>query len=426
MALMNGTIAEKILASHSSLREVSPGEIVNASIDWAMVHEELGTPNGVAKLFETLGMEKVWNPNRIVALLDHWVPAPTMEVAEIHRNCRVFAAKYKIRHWYDMNVGICHQAMPEMGFVCPGELIVGTDSHTITYGALGAFGTGVGATDMTVVFATGKLWFKVPETIRCIISGKPQSSIMGMDIALRALRELADGKALYRAIEYYGDTINNLSIDARLTLCNMGVEAEAKTAIIPPDQKTIDYVKTRAKRPFKPVRADKNAEYTDTCNIDVSKLEPQVAKPPNPASAVSVADVEGTRVDQAFIGSCTGGRLEDLRATAKILKGRKTAKNTRLIIIPASYEVYLQAIREGLIEGFIEAGGIVESPSCGPCAGGHLGLLAAGETAIATVSRNFMGRMGSPRAKVYLASAATVAASAVKGAISDPRSLSKQ
>jgi 3-isopropylmalate/(R)-2-methylmalate dehydratase large subunit len=423
---MAGTIAEKILAKHSGRRETSAGEIVNAKIDWAMVHEELGTPSGVAELFEKLNLEKVWNPNRIVALLDHWVPPPTISVAEIHKKCRAFVAKYNIKHWYDMNAGICHQVMHEKGFVAPGELIVGTDSHTVTYGALGAFGTGVGATDMAIVFATGKLWFMVPETIRCIITGKSQTSIMGMDIILNIIKEIGVDGALYKSIEYYGDTVKNLSIDARLTICNMSVEAEAKTAFIAPDNKTMDYVKARVKRQFKPVFADKKAEYVDEYEFNVSKIEPQVAKPPSPANSVAVTQVENIPINQAFIGSCTGGRLEDLRMAAKILKKRKIARNTRLIIIPSSYEVYSQALREGLIETFLESGAIVESPSCGPCAGGHLGLLASNEIAIATVSRNFIGRMGSPSAQVYLASAATVAASALKGSISDPRDILKK
>jgi len=420
---MNLTIAEKILTSHSGKRSVVAGEFVEAKIDWAMVHEELGTPNGVAHLFESLGYEKVWNPKRIVALLDHWVPAPSVDAAEIHKTVRQFVRKYGISNWFDMNVGICHQIMPEQGFVCPGELIVGTDSHTTTYGALGAFSTGVGATDMTIVFATGKLWFKVPETVKITISGKLPNFISGKDVILRILKEIGTDGAAYKAIEYYGDSVRQLSIDSRMTICNMGVEAGAKTAIIPPDQKTIQYVKARTKRAFKPVKADRNAKYTEEINLNVSNLDPQVAKPPSPANSVSVSEDEDTPIDEAFIGSCTGGRLEDLAITAKLLKGKKVAKNIRLIVIPASYEIFMEALRKGIIETILKAGGILESPTCGPCTGGHLGLLASGETAIATVSRNFVGRMGSQKAKVYLASAATVAASALKGKITDPRTI---
>jgi len=417
------TIAEKILADHSGKADVSPGEIVNATIDRVMVHEMLGVRGGVAELFEKLGLEKVWDPDRVVALLDHWVPAPSIEMAEQHKVCRNFVKKYGIRHWYGMTAGICHQIMPEKGHVCPGELILGTDSHTTTYGAFGAFGTGVGTTDMTIVFATGRLWLRVPETIRYTITGNIPPMIMGKDIILRVLKDIGAGGASYKCLEYYGDAIKQLSMDGRMTVCNMSLEADAKAAIIPPDEKTIDYVKSRTSRPFKIVEADPDAGYLDEASLDVSNLEPQVAKPPSPSDGVSVTEVEGTLIDQAFIGSCTNGRLEDLRVATNILKNRKVAESVRLIVIPASYEIFKEALREGLIETILEAGGIVESPTCGPCIGGQLGVLASDEVAIATVSRNFAGRMGSPKARVYLASPATVAASAVKGKITDPRSL---
>jgi len=418
---MGMTIAEKILASHSGKDGVSPGEIVEASVDRVMVHEMLGTPGGVAELYEKLNMDRVWDPERIVALLDHWVPAPTVDIAEIHKVCRRFVEKYGIIHWYDMRAGICHQVMSEKGHVCPGELIVGTDSHTTTYGAFGAFATGVGATDMAVIFATGKLWFKVPETIRFVLVGKIPRFIVGKDIILRILREIGTQGASYKCLEFYGDVIEQLSIDSRMTISNMSVEADAKAAIIPPDEKTLSFVKSRTNRPFKVVKADPDANYIDSYELDVSNLEPQVAKPSSPADSVPVSEVADTPIDEAFIGSCTNGRLEDLRMAARILKNRRVAENVRLIVIPASYEIFLQAIREGIIETILQAGGIVESPTCGPCVGGHLGVLGADEVAIATVSRNFVGRMGSPKAKVYLASPATAAASAVKGEITDPR-----
>jgi 3-isopropylmalate/(R)-2-methylmalate dehydratase large subunit len=420
---MGMTIAEKILAVHSDRKQVSPGEIVNASVDRVMVHEMLGTPGGVAEVFEKLGLPRVWDSDKIVALLDHWVPAPTVDMAEVHKVCRRFVKTYGIVHWYDMRAGICHQVMPEKGHVCPGELIVGTDSHTTTYGAFGAFATGVGATDMAVIFATGRLWFKVPETIKYTVTGKLPSFIVGKDIILRILKEMGAYGASYKCLEFYGDVIKRFSLDSRMTISNMSVEADAKAAIIPPDEKTISFVRSRANRPFKVVKADSNAEYADNLELDVSNLEPQVAKPSSPADSVSVREVAGTPIDEAFIGSCTNGRLEDLRVTARILKSRKVAETVRLIVIPASYEIFLQAIKEGLIETILKAGGIVESPTCGPCIGGHLGVLGADEVAIATVSRNFMGRMGSPKAKVYLAAPATTAASAVKGEITDPRTL---
>ncbi len=420
---MGMTIAEKILADHSGKVEVSPGEIVNAEIDRVMVHEWLGVRGGVAELFEKLNLDKVWDPERIVALLDHWVPAPSIEIAEQHKICRNFVKKYGIKNWYDMMAGICHQIMPEKGHVCPGELILGTDSHTTTYGAFGAFGTGVGTTDMTIVFATGKLWLRVPETIRYTILGNIPPMIMGKDIILRVLKEIGSGGASYKCLEYYGETIKQLSIDGRMTVSNMCQEADAKAGIIPPDEKTVDYVKSRTSRPFKIVEADPDADYVDEASLDVSSLEPQVAKPPSPSNSVPVTEVEGTPIDEVFIGSCTNGRLEDLRMATNLLKNRKVAESVRLIVIPASYEIFRQALREGMIETILEAGGIVESPTCGPCIGGHLGVLASDETAITTSNRNFVGRVGSPRARVYLASPATAAASAVKGKIVDPRSL---
>jgi len=415
------TVSEKILTAHSARDSVSAGEIVDASVDRAMVHEMLGLTGGVAEVFSKLEVEKVWDPDRIVALLDHWVPPPTVEIAETHKVCRSFVRKYGIKHWYDMNAGICHQVMPEKGHVCPGELIVGTDSHTTTYGAFGAFATGVGNTDMAVVFATGKLWFRVPETILINISGAIPRMVMGKDIILRVLGEIGAEGANYKAVEYRGEAINKLSIDGRMTVSNMSMEAGAKTAIIPADEKTVSYVRSRTSRPFKVIDADSDAEYIDKLSLDVSELEPQVAKPPSPANVVSIREVEGTPIDMAFIGSCTNGRLEDLKAAAELLRGRRVSSSVRLIVIPASYEVQMEALKEGLIEIFLKAGGIVESPTCGPCIGGHLGVLAAGEVAVTTTNRNFSGRVGSSKASVYLASPATVAASSIRGKISDPR-----
>lgn len=418
---MGMTVSEKILTAHSARDSVSAGEIVDASVDRAMVHEMLGLTGGVAEVFSKLEVEKVWDPDRIVALLDHWVPPPTVEIAETHKVCRSFVRKYGIKHWYDMNAGICHQVMPEKGHVCPGELIVGTDSHTTTYGAFGAFATGVGNTDMAVVFATGKLWFRVPETILINISGAIPRMVMGKDIILRVLGEIGAEGANYKAVEYRGEAINKLSIDGRMTVSNMSMEAGAKTAIIPADEKTVSYVRSRTSRPFKVIDADSDAEYIDKLSLDVSELEPQVAKPPSPANVVSIREVEGTPIDMAFIGSCTNGRLEDLKAAAELLRGRRVSSSVRLIVIPASYEVQMEALKEGLIEIFLKAGGIVESPTCGPCIGGHLGVLAAGEVAVTTTNRNFSGRVGSSKASVYLASPATVAASSIRGKISDPR-----
>lgn len=357
----------------------------------------------------------------MVALIDHWTPAPSIDAAVVHATCRRFVKKYGIKNWLDMREGICHVVLPEKGFVKPGDLVVGSDSHTTTYGALGAFATGMGATDMAIVLATGEIWFKVPSTVKFNVEGKLQPMVMGKDIILHIIGEIGVEGASYKAMEFAGNTIRELSMDARFTLCNMAIEAGGKTGIIEPDEKTLQWIKERARQPFKPVYNDPDAEYEEVIDVDVTNLEPQVAKPPSPENSVPVSEVEGVKIDQAFIGSCTNGRLEDLRIAAKILKGRKVADMVRAIVIPASKEVYLKAMKEGLIEIFLEAGCVVCNPTCGPCIGAHLGLLAPGEVCISSSNRNFVGRMGSKDAKIYLASPATVAASAVTGEITDPR-----
>lgn len=329
--------------------------------------------------------------------------------------------KYGIKNWLDMREGICHVVLPEKGFVKPGDLIVGSDSHTTTYGALGAFATGMGATDMAIVLATGEIWFKVPSTIKFNVEGKLQPMVMGKDIILHIIGEIGVEGASYKAMEFAGDTVKELSMDARFTLCNMAIEAGGKTGIIEPDEKTLKWVEERVRQPFKPVLNDPDAEYEEVIDVDASNLEPQVAKPPSPENSVPVSEVEGTKIDQAFIGSCTNGRLEDLRVAAKILDGREVAKMVRAIVIPASKEIYMKAMKEGLIEIFLKAGCVVCNSTCGPCIGAHLGLLAPGEVCISSSNRNFVGRMGSKDAKIYLASPATVAASAVTGEITDPR-----
>ncbi len=414
-------MAEKILASHSGKSRVSPGEFVEASIDVAMVHEALGVTGGVADIFRDMGAEKVWNPDRVIALLDHWVPAPSPQVADTHRECREFVKEYRITNWYDMTSGISHQVLPERGKVKPGELIVGTDSHTTTYGAFGALGTGVGVTDMAIVFATGKLWFRVPETIKCILEGKVQPYIMGKDLIHHVLSLIGADGASYKSIEFYGGAIDQLSVDGRMTMANMSVEAGAKDGLIPTDRKTMEFLGPRVSGEIGPIGSDGDAEFSDEIETDVSSLDPQVAKPPSPANSVSVREVEGVEVDEAFIGTCTNGRVEDLAMAARILEGRKVAEGTRLVVIPASTEVYLEALKMGLLSTIHEAGGVVEYPTCGPCIGGQLGVIGDGEVAIATMNRNFTGRMGSNKGLVYLASPATVAASALKGVICDPR-----
>jgi len=413
------TMAEKILASHAGLERVEPGEIVEARVDVAMGHEMMGSR--VLPHLEEVGLERVWDPARVVVVLDHWAPAHSVESAEIHSRTRMFVKSYGVTHFYDVGAGICHQVLAEHGHLRPGELLVGTDSHTTTGGALGVFAVGVGATDMAVVLATGRLWFKVPSSLRIILTGRLPSKVMGKDIILHLLGQLGPGGASYQAMEFHGDTVGHLSLDARMTLTNMAAEAGAKAALIPPDNKTEEYVHSRTNIPFTPVRPDPQASYTQTLRLDVSHLEPQIALPHQPTKVAPVSEAQGTPIDQAFLGSCTNGRLEDLRIAAQIVKGRHVHPYTRFIVIPASRQVYQQALQEGLIKILADAGAIVGPPTCGPCFGGHLGLLAPGEVCISTSNRNFRGRMGSSKAEIYLASPATVAASALAGHITDPR-----
>ncbi len=412
------TITEKILANHSERKEVSPGEIVETRIDVYMVHEFL---QQVETVFRNIDMEKPLHPDRIVALLDHWAPAPSVEAAEIHKICRDLVNRYGIKNWYDMRDGICHQILPEKGHVVPGEVIVGTDSHTTTYGAFGAFSTGIGTTDMAMVFATGELWLKVPESLRIEITGKLPQHVMAKDLILRILGDISADGATYKTMEFCGDAIKSISVDGRMTMCNMSIEGGAKNGIIEPDQATFDFLRGRVKRDYSSIYSDNDADYVDELNYDARKLEPQVAKPYSPANAVPISEVEGTRIDQAFLGSCTNGRTEDLRVAANILEGKKIPLDVRMIVIPASREIYLNALKEGLLEIFINSGAQVYYPTCGPCIGGHLGLLGSGEVCVSSSNRNFLGRMGSGESKVYLASPSTIAASALAGQLSDPR-----
>jgi len=377
----------------------------------------------IAQIYDELGLDRVWDADKVVALIDHWIPAGKVDEAIIHQKCREFVEKYNIKNWLGMREGICHAVFPQKGFVKPGDLIVGSDSHTTTYGALGAFSTGIGSTDMAMVLATGELWFKVPATIKFDISGKIPKFIMGKDIILKIIGDIGVEGATYKTMEYAGEAVRELSIDGRFTLSNMAVEAGAKAGIIEPDEKTVEWVKSRTKEEFQVVRNDPDATFEEVIKMDISKLEPQVAKPPSPGNAVPVSEVEGIKIDQAFIGSCTNGRMEDMRAAAKILKGRVIPKEVRCIVIPASKEVYVQAMHEGLFDIFLEAGCVICNPHCGPCIGGSSGVLGPGEVCISSSNRNFIGRMGSKESKVYLASPYTVAASAVKGEITDPRKI---
>lgn len=413
------TMAEKILLTHTEKREIEPGEIIEASIDVAMSHEMMGTR--VLPQLTKAGVKQIWDPSRVVMILDHWGPAPTVEAATIHQRVREFVKEFHIEHFYDVGWGICHQVLVEEGHIRPGELVVGTDSHTTTAGALGALATGIGATDMAIVLATGRLWFRVPETIKITYTGNLPSMVMGKDIILHTLGELGVEGATFQALEYHGETLAKLSLDAWLTLTNMAIEVGAMAALIPPDERIIEYVKTRSNHKFKPVYPDAKANYDQTFEFNVSRLPPQVATPSLPTQSVPVTEVAGTPIDQAYLGSCTNGRLEDLQIAAKIIDGKRVDEGVRFIVNPASRQVYHAALEDGTIGTLVKAGATIGPATCGACFGGHCGLLAPGEVCISSTNRNFPGRMGSAEAQIYLASPATVAASAITGTITDPR-----
>ena len=415
-------ISEKILAAASGTNEVRPGEIVEAKVDTAMVNEITG-PLAI-EAFHRIGIERVWDSKRIVMILDHQVPADSVRSAELHKIMREFAREQNIRCFYDIGVGgVCHQVMPEKGHVRPGELIVGADSHTCTYGAFGAFGTGIGSTETAAVFATGKIWLKVPKSIRIEVDGSLQRFVTPKDLILNIIGKIGADGAIYKAVEFTGPSIQKMRVSGRMTVCNMAVEMGAKTGIVNPDEITSSYVKSRADKPFKELRSDADAAYERTLQVNVDSLEPQVACPHTVDNVKPISEVEGIPVDQAFIGSCTNGRLEDLRLAAEFLKDKRVNDGVRLLVTPASQEIYIEALQEGLLEVFVRSGAFVCNPTCGACFGGHMGLLAPKETCISTSNRNFVGRMGSPQAEIYLASASTVAASAIMGEITDPRRL---
>ena len=419
---MGMTMAEKVLARASGRREVKPGEYVTAKVDQVMSQEAFAE---VYRVLKEEGVERVWDPNKIAILLDHYVPAPTIAHAEVHKLIREGVKKLGIESWHDMRAGICHQIMGEKGHIIPGELILGTDSHSTTYGAFGAAGSGIGVSEMAYVLATGELWMRVPSTIKFVIKGDLPERVTSKDIILFIAGKYTTEVAQYKAVEFKGPTVERMSIASRMTMANMGVEIGAKFAFFEADQKTLDYllqyVREEAKKRVGIFKADPDARYEQVYEIDVSRLEPQVAFPHDVGNVRSISAVGDMKVNQAFLGSCTNGRFEDLEIAAAILKGKKVHPETRLLVFPASWEIYLEALREGILETLIEAGAVVCNPGCGPCFGGHMGLLAAGERCIASSNRNFKGRMGSTEAEVYLGSPATVAASAIAGRIVDPR-----
>ena len=417
-------ITEKILARASGKDRVHPGEIVDAKVDMVMVHDLTG-PLAV-EAFGKIGVKQVWNNQKIIIILDHQIPANSVKAAELHKIMREFAKEQKIRIYDVGEGGICHQVMPEKGHVTPGAAIVGADSHTCTYGAFGAFATGIGSTEAAAVFATGQIWLKVPETIKAKVTGDFQRFVTAKDLILFVISRIGADGATYKSVEFAGATVRNMNIADRMTLCNMAVEMGAKNGIVEPDETTRRFLQgrtTETLEDFSALRSDPDASYEKILEFGVTHLGSQVSCPSSVDNVKPASELKEVKVDQAFIGSCTNGRIEDLRLAAKFLKGKKIKDGVRLLVIPASQEVYMQALREDLIETFTEAGGIVCNSTCGPCLGGHIGLLASNEVCISTSNRNFIGRMGSPEAKVYLASPATVAASVLTGKITDPREM---
>jgi 3-isopropylmalate/(R)-2-methylmalate dehydratase large subunit len=419
---VGNTITEKILMAHTGLKKIIAGQLINARVDIALGND-VTAPIAINE-FKKAGGKKVFNKDKVALVLDHFTPNKDINSAQQCKAVREFAKKQKITHFYEGGqVGIEHALLPEQGIVLPGDLVIGADSHTCTYGALGAFATGVGSTDLAAAMLTGELWLKVPSSIKFIIFGSLQKWVSGKDLILHIIGRIGVDGALYKAMEFTGETIGKLPMAGRLSMANMAIEAGAKNGIFAPDKITRDYIKKRAKRDYKFYSSDTDAVYTDTIEIDAGKIEPQVAFPHLPSNVKGISKAGKVKIDQALIGSCTNGRIEDLRVAAQILKNRRAASNVRLIIIPATPEIYKQALKEGLIEIFLKADAVISPPSCGACLGGHMGILAEGERAVATTNRNFVGRMGHPKSEVYLANPAIAAASAVLGRIASPEEL---
>jgi 3-isopropylmalate/(R)-2-methylmalate dehydratase large subunit len=419
---MGQTITEKILAAHCAKEYVEPGELITAGLDLCLGND-ITAPIAI-KEFEKIGARCVFDQDRIALVPDHSTPAKDIKSAQQVKEMRDFARGYGITHFFEIGrVGIEHALLPDEGLVLPGDAVIGADSHTCTYGAVGAFSTGVGSTDLAAAMALGECWFRVPETIKFVYYGKLHKWVGGKDLILYTIGRIGVDGALYCSMEFTGEVIDRLPMAGRFTMCNMVIEAGGKNGIIAPDEITLEYVRPRAKREFQVYRSDSDAKYREIIEIDCSKLEPQVSFPHLPENAKPLSEVGNVPIDQSVIGSCTNGRIEDLRVAAQVLKGRKVHPNVRLIILPATQEIWTRAMREGLFDVFVEAGAAVSTPTCGPCLGGHMGCLAEGERAIATTNRNFVGRMGHPKSEVYLAGPAVAAASAVLGRIGGPDEL---
>jgi 3-isopropylmalate/(R)-2-methylmalate dehydratase large subunit len=419
---MGMTITEKILAEHGSLKEVHPGMLINARVDIALGHD-VTAPIAIGE-FKKAGGHKVFDRNKVVLVADHFTPNKDIQSAQQVKIMRDFAKEHKISHYFEGgDAGVCHVLLPEQGIALPGDLIIGADSHTCTYGALGAFATGVGSSDFAAAMLTGELWFKVPETIKIVFHGKLNKWVSGKDLILYVIGQIGVDGANYKAMEFAGETLGELTMADRFTMANMVIEAGAKNGIFVPDETTREYVQYRAEREYTFHESDPDANYASVLEVDVSKIEPQVAFPPLPSNVRGLSKVGSIKVDQVFIGSCTNGRIEDLRLAAQLLKGKQVAPYVRLIIIPTTPDVYRTAMSEGLFDIFLDAKAIISPPTCGPCLGGHMGILADGERAVATTNRNFIGRMGHPGSEVYLANPAVAAATAILGRIAGPEEL---
>lgn len=418
------TITEKILAAHAGRDSVEPGELIMARLD-VLLANDVTAPIGIEE-FRKAGAKAVFDKDKVVLVADHFVPNRDIKSAQQCKMMREFAREQGLTKYFDVGeMGIEHALLPEKGLVLPGDAVLGADSHTCTYGGVGAFATGSGSTDFAAAMITGEAWFRVPESMKFVFYGKRQKWVTGKDLILYTIGDIGVDGALYRAMEFTGEAISELSMDSRLTMCNMAIEAGGKSGIVPPDEATLAYVKPRASRPFKVYESDADAKYCDVREYDVSKMESQVALPFLPENSKPISEVEDIRIDQAVIGSCTNGRMEDLRIAAQILKGSKVHRDVRLIVIPATQGIYLQALQEGLVEVFIDAGGVVSTPTCGPCLGGYMGVLAEGERCISTTNRNFRKRMGHEDSEVYLSGPAVAAASAILGRIGSPEEVGK-
>ncbi len=411
------TIAEKILSLHAN-KSLKAGDFAICKVDFAFGQD--GTSSIIIDRIKEMGLKAI--KTRFCMVIDHNAPSPNETVSRVHQKMREFATEYNTQ-LFDIGCGVCHQVIPESGEILPGDVVLGADSHTCTYGALGAFSTGVGSTDLAITLATGKNWFRVPHTIKIVLKGKIPKGVFAKDIILKIITALKADGATYKAVEFSGSVIDKLDMDSRLTICNMVVEMGAKVGFMPQDDKTIFWLKTKSVRnkKIKPVRADNNAEYYQVLEYDVTKLKPQVSLPHSVDNAVAVNELKDIKIDEAYLGTCTNGRLSDLRVAARILKSKRVAIGARFIIAPASRRIFLEAIKEGIIDVFIKAGAVVVTPGCGPCVGTHCGIPADGDVVISTANRNFKGRMGNPHSFIYLGSPATVAASAIEGRITDPR-----